>query len=171
MRPAAAFLAALWLLAACKKGPAAPGEEPQQHLEGFHLSQSTHGKPDWDMRAKTAVLLDGDKTARLSLPELEFFKRGKKVSTVVAEAGVIRTDTHDVTLSTRVVVRSLEDGSTLATEELRYSAERKLFVTEREVVVVRPSGRLRGTGLEASPDLSDIRIFNQRTVIDEAPGR
>ena len=158
---------ALLPLAACRRDAAPSFEEPVQRLEGLRLSQSTLGRPGWDLRARSAQLSEGDRVAILSEPELSFFEKKKQVSTVTARAGLVRTDTYDVTLTTEVVVRSLKDESTLTTSELRYSSEKKKFLTDREVQVRRPGGTLRGRGLEASPDLSDIRIFNQRTVLQD----
>jgi len=36
------------------------------------------------------------------------------------------------------------------------------------VSVQRPEGRLQGRGLEAKPDLSEIRIFNQHALVKES---
>lgn len=164
----AAALASL-PLSGCHRHKLLVVEQARQRLEGVQLSQSTVGKPAWNLRARAATLEDNDKVAVLDAPEVAFFKDRKQVSTVSALGGVMRTDTYDVILSTRVVVHGLEDNTTLLTEELRYSSTRKKFFTDRDVLVKRPGGTLRGKGMEASPDLSDIRVYNQRTVIDEAP--
>ena len=165
------FLGALlaWGAAGCHRRGPALAEQPIQRLEGVRLSQSTRGSPAWELQARSATLEQGDSIAVLTAPEVVFFKNKRKVSTVSSVAGVLRTDTYDVTLSTRVIVHSLDDLSTLLTEELRYSSQRKKFLTDRDVLVKRPGGTLRGRGLEASPDLSDIRIFNQRTVMEKLP--
>jgi len=157
------------LLGACHSKRAATAEQPSQRLESVEMSQSTLGKPAWRRRARAATLENGDAVALLDAPEVSFYKERKEVSTVSAESGVLQTDTHDVTLSTNVVVRSLEDKSTLKTSELVYSSQKKKFLTDKDVLVTRPGGTLRGRGLEASPDLSDIRIFNQRTVMEKPP--
>lgn len=167
-RALAAALAAL-PLTGCHRRAAATVEQARQRLEGVQLSQSTLGKPAWDLHAVSATLEDGDKVAVFDAPEIAFFKDKKQVSTLTAAGGVMRTDTYDVTLSTKVVVRGLEEKTTLLTEELQYSSTRKKFFTDREVVVQRPGGTLHGRGMEASPDLSDIRVYNQRTVMQEAP--
>lgn len=152
--------------AGCHRKAKAVAEEPVQRLEGFSLSQSNHGSPTWDLTARFAQLTDADKHALLEKPALSFYKKRKEVSTVKAEKGRVRTDTYDVVLSCEVVVTSLEDRTVLKTEELTYDSTARKFRTNHDVVVTRPGGSLRGTGLEASPDLSDIRIFNQRTVIE-----
>lgn len=153
----------------CHRRDPALAEQPIQRLEGVRLSQSILGSPSWELQARSAALEQGDSIAVLTTPKISFFKNKRKVSTVSSVMGLLRTDTYDVMLSTRVIVHSLDEHSTLATEELRYSSRRKKFLTDRDVLVKRPGGILRGRGLEASPDLSDIRIFNQRTVMEKLP--
>lgn len=166
---ALALLAAALLSAGCHRTRETLADQPSQRLEEVRLTQSSHGKPAWDLLASRASLENADATAVLTAPEVVFYKDRKAVSKVSAEMGVVQTVTHDVTLSSSVVVRGLDEGTTLSTEELVYSSKKKKFVTDRDVLVKRPGGTLRGKGLEASPDLSDIRIFNQRTVIEERP--
>jgi LPS export ABC transporter protein LptC len=163
------LLAAAALSGACGHSKHPAGEEPVQKLEDFSMSQTTLGSPAWELHARSAILTEGDTKAQLQSPDLVFFKNHRKVSTLVAKAGFVRTDTYDVTLTSAVVVHSLDDDSTLMTEELRYSSQRKLFVTDKDVLVKRPGGVLRGTGLEATPDLSDIRVFKQQTRLKELP--
>ncbi len=166
MRPSRLLpLALLPLVAGCRRRGGAAIEEPIQRLEGLRLAQSTLGSPGWDLTAKSAELQESDKVAQLAEPSLRFYEKKKEVSTVDAHEGVVRMDTYDVTLTSDVVVRSLHDHSTLTTQELHYSSKLKRFVTDAEVEVRRPDGVLRGKGLEATPDLSDIAIFNQRTVL------
>ena len=50
-------------------------------------------------------------------------------------------------------------------EELLYSSARGKFFTERDVEITRPDGVVRGKGMEATPDLSEVTIFKQRTDI------
>lgn len=131
------------------------------------MSQFYRGSPSWELQAKTATLKDDARRAALTSPEIRFYKDKKPVSRVTALSGFIRLDTQDVRLSSSVVVTSAEDNSVLKTEELDYSSAKKRFVTDKEVVVRRPDGVLHGRGLEATPDLSEIRIFNQSSVIKE----
>jgi LPS export ABC transporter protein LptC len=122
------------------------------------------------LKARAAVLQEDSGQAQLSLPRMEFYSKRRVVSRVNALSGLVRLDTHDVRLSSSVVLEALEEHAVMRTEELDYSAKRNLFTTEAEVLIERPEGRLRGKGLQAKPDLSEIRIFNQRSVVKEAPG-
>lgn len=167
MRP---FLAALLLAStACAKRDAAPHEERRQVMEGMTLSQSEKGKPAWTLKASYAVLREDDKRAILTEPRMEFYKNGKAISRVTALSGEVETESSDVKLSSSVAMLSYEDKSHLTTSELFYSAKRGLFTTPAEILIKRPEGVLRGKGLEATPDLSVIRIFNQSSTLSGAP--
>ncbi len=133
------------------------------------MSQSTRGAVDWSLKARSAVLREDAKLAELTEPRMEFLKNGKVVSRVSSLRGIVRTDTHDVVLSTGVVLDAIEDRSVLKTETLDYSSKTRLFTTQADILVTRPDGVLRGRGLEAKPDLSEIRIFNQQSVIKGKP--
>lgn len=165
------LLLALALLPAAACGPkrAAPAEERTQTLEGLELRQSEGGRPSWTLKARLAVLREDQKKALLSEPVMEFLRAGKVVSRVTAAAGEIGTDTRDVVLEREVTLDSLDDRSRLTTERLDFSSARQRFTTDREVLVKRPEATLRGSGLEATPDLSEIRVFNQRTDLKERP--
>lgn len=158
---------ALLPAAACGPRPAAPAEERTQILEGLELRQSEAGRPSWRLKARLAVLREEQKKAVLTEPSMEFLRGGKVVSRVTALEGEVGTETQDVRLARAVTLDSLDDKSRLTTEELVYSSTRKLFRTDRDVLVKRPEGTVRGRGLEATPDLSEIRIFHQRTDIKE----
>ena len=152
-------------LAGCRKSAPPPTYEARQVLEEFKMTQTHLGRPAWTLGARTAILKEDSKQALLSEPRMEFITNGKPTSRVRAASGLLHTDTHDLQLSTSVVVESLEDHSILKTEELLYCDAKKLFETQAEIELTRPGGVLKGRGLKAKPDLSEIRIFNQRSVI------
>ena len=164
------FFAALLLASsACGKSAENGHEERRQVMEGLTLSQSEKGQPSWTLKSRRAVLREDSSLATLADPMMEFYKNGKAVSRVTALAGEVETETHDVRLSSRVVMDSFEDKSHLTTSELFYKSKRGLFTTPADILLARPEGVLRGKGLEAKPDLSEIRIFDQRSVLIAAP--
>ncbi|MBI4371184.1 MAG: LPS export ABC transporter periplasmic protein LptC [Elusimicrobia bacterium] len=166
-----AALAALALTAAaCRRGaPPAPPEERREVVEGLILSQSERGRPAWTLRAPLAVMRADDDVALLSDPVMDFHRGGRVVSRARARTGTARTDSHDVRLSSAVVLDSFDDRSRLITEDLLYSASSGRFHTDAKVEVRRPEGVLRGSGLDAAPDLSEIRIRDQRSVLSGTP--
>lgn len=162
-----AFLtaAAALTLSACRRSKAPAAREPTQRLSGLTLSQSRRGVPLWSLRAEAAVLHDVESRADADEPRMAFYQDGRLASRLSAAAGSVDLKTNDVRLSSGVVVTSLQDRSVLRTEQLVYSSSKKKFYSDADVRVTRPGGSLTGRGLEATPDLSDIRIFNQRAVM------
>jgi LPS export ABC transporter protein LptC len=141
---------------------------PRQTMQGFWLSQSLLADRLWTLEADNAVLNENS-TADLSEPHLTFYKN-RKVSTIVTSVyGLVHMDSQDIELSTTVVATSKEDQTVLKTEKLFYSSSRKKIYTDLPVVLTKPNGVLHGRGLEANPDLSDIRIFNQKTDLSKTP--
>ncbi len=164
------MLASLLLGAsACTKRATDAPEERRQVMEGLTLSQSEKGEPSWSLKSRRALLREDSKLALLTEPVMEFYKAGKAVSRVTALSGEVETETNDVRLSSSVALDSFEDKSHLTTTELFYNAKRGRFTTTADILVTRPEGVLRGKGLEAKPDLSEIRIFDQRSVLSGAP--
>ena len=159
-------LAALLLAgSACGRSGEAEREERRQVMEGLTLSQSDGGEPSWTLKSARAVLREDAKLATLTQPVMEFYKKGKAVSRVTALAGEVDTESHGVRLSSSVVLDSFDDRSRLTTTELFYDSARGRFTTTADILVKRPEGVLRGRGLEAKPDLSEIRIFNQSSTL------
>lgn len=160
-----AFLALLLGASACAPAPASPRTVRRQTIEGLTLSQSDGGRPAWTLRSRLALLREEENAATLEAPAMEFYRDGRAVSRVTARFGEIATDTRDVKLSSSVVLNSYEDRSILTTDALSYSSRDRLFRTDSEVVVRRPEGVVHGQGMEATPDLSEIRIFHQHSVL------
>jgi LPS export ABC transporter protein LptC len=163
------ILAALLLASsACGRSGEAGHEERRQVMEGLTLSQSEKGEPSWTLKSRRAVLREDAKLATLTEPVMEFYKKGKAISRVTALAGEVDTESHGVRLSSSVVLDSFDDRSRLTTTELFYDSARGRFTTTADILVKRPEGVLRGKGLEAKPDLSEIRIFNQSSTLSGA---
>jgi len=153
-------------LAACRRGGVG-SSAARQNLEDFTLRQSQHGVALWELQARYAVLREDAGEAQLFEPRMQFFRDGAVASRLRSVSGRVLIDTHDVILSTGVVLEALLERSMLFTDSLSYSSKKDLLSTDSEVRVQRPEGRLLGRGLQAKPDLSEIRIFNQRSVVEK----
>ena len=160
-------LAIILCCGACQVKTNTSREERRQRMEGVTLSQSMKGSPAWTLKSRLALLREDDQRALLSDPEMEFYREGKAVSHVTALSGEVNTESHDVRLSSNVVLNSYEDRSQMTTSVLTFSSSRQRIATASPIELKRPEGVLRGSGLDASPDLSEIRIFDQRSVFHE----
>ncbi len=99
---------------------------------------------------------------------MQFFKEGKLASRVSSRTGRVSLDTHDVVLSSSVVLTSAADQSVLKTDLLNYSSKENKLWTESDVELRKPAGVMRGRGMRASPDLSDVQIFHQESHLKSA---
>jgi LPS export ABC transporter protein LptC len=157
------LFAALVCAVSCGSRLQSPVESRTQTIESLTLSQSENGQPAWSLRSHQASLHEDEKIATLDRPTMEFYRDARVISQVTAVTGEVQTETHDVKLSSSVVLDSMDDHSRLTTDTLMYSSKRSKFYTHSPVMVRRPDGIIRGEGMEASPDLSEIHIFRQRS--------
>jgi len=152
--------------AGCRRVTGAPAA-PLQVMRDFTLRQSVRGVLAWDLQASTAVLHEEAGDAVLAEPRMQFYRDGRVASKLRALSGRVLVDTHDVFLSSSVVVDAIEERAVLHTEALTYSSKRNLFTTDADVQIQRPEGDLQGRGMVAKPDLSELHIFNQKSLVKD----
>lgn len=158
-------------LGACsnEKTAAPPVAETRQILEGFSLRQSKQGSLSWSLSARIALLHENSRQVSITEPRLEFYNDSKLAARGESLRGLTDLGTSDVVLSSAVKVSSLRDGAVLTTDSLTYLSKNKQFTTESPVVLRRPGVILRGRGLRANHDLSEVRIRNQTTEVSPSP--
>ncbi|MBI5624873.1 MAG: LPS export ABC transporter periplasmic protein LptC [Elusimicrobia bacterium] len=152
------------LSASCKTAKPDP-HAPQQSLEGFTMTRSKDGVPVWKLKARLAILREDTKKALLTEPVLEVQEEGKLVLRARALRGTAHIETHDVLLTGSAKLDFVQEDSVLETEELQFVPATRQFKSDRDVVLRRPGAVIRGTGCVAGADLSEVRVFNQRSVI------
>jgi LPS export ABC transporter protein LptC len=161
-----ALILGLTILSACTGESVTPAENPGQILEHFTMNQVKQGAARWKLSAPHAeIQLDG--AADLVKPKILFFKLGTHASTVTAEKAVITGKDQDMRLEGDVLIIAHAEKTELRTQRLDYNAEAGRFRSNKEVLITRPGGRLKGSGMEGDPALSDITIYNQETVISK----
>ncbi len=176
---------ALLFIAGCYAPPTTPADfadKPDQWVEKFTITETRSGVPVWVLNSEIAkfynsqskVVLDNIKIEFMSMPpsvkkrSKESLMQAKKAQTLSARLsapkGEVQTVTRDLSAWGGVHVQS-QDGSTLSTERLNYSAARQRVWTESHVKIVRKESTLIGEGMEATPDLSTVKIFKHRAEI------
>lgn len=134
---------------------------PEQALEKFSITETEGGKPHWVLEASSAQILESQKKVLLQLPVVKFYEKGEYVSTLVAASGRINTETYDIWGEGKCTLTTTK-GERLETSNLRYRADQKKILTDEQVTLVRADETIYGKGMEASPDLSLIKIRSQR---------
>lgn len=175
------LIASLLTLSACSSHSNSTSsiEKPDQWIEKFTITETRNGIPIWILRSEMAQVYNKQNKATLDQISIQFmnppknnsFKSllvTKKSQTLAARLsapkGEVNLDTHDLTLWNGVKVQS-EDGTTLFSEQLRYSTEKQKIFTEAPIKIVKKDSILIGEGLEADPDLSTVKIFRHEASI------
>ena len=157
-------------------------EKPDQWVEKFTIRETQGGMPVWILNSEIAQVYDKKKKITLDNFKIEFMNhKGNKKSNsresllfakkhltaaalLSAPKGEVNTENKDLVAWGGVAVES-EDGTTLTTEHLQYSTRNQKITTESAIRIVRKDSILIGEGLEAAPDLSEVKIFHHKASI------
>lgn len=155
----------LVLLCACggKKDTTDVAQGPSQQAYGVIISQSEMGTSEWLLTTKQAKFFDDEQYVDLVKPSLIFNKKGQQDSTVKADEGVYDMLKSLITLNGNVVGVSLNEGATIKAKKAYYDVTRKIIWTDTDVSVTRGGVTVKGKGVKASSDLSEIEIIKQET--------
>lgn len=172
---------------AMMEAPQELSEKPDQWVEKFTITETLAGLPVWILRSQSAEVYNKKMRVHLDQIQIQFMKtapslekglakksgkesllaakRAQKVAALLsAPKGEVEMDTRDLVAWGGVKVES-EDGTKLLTERLRFSTSRQKILTEAAVKIVRANSVLLGEGLEASADLSDVKILRHQAEI------
>jgi len=152
-------------LAGCQSGepPSDAGESgalPDQEIDGFRLTQTSDGEKVWVLTADRALVFEEPKRVEMVAFRVDFFSENGDVrSTMTARNGLLLQRTNDMEAFGNVVVVS-EDGTRLTTERLTWNERTGKIESDRFVRVVQGRDEFTGVGLEADPDLKNIRVMS-----------
>lgn len=138
-----------------------PKVKADAELREVHLVETREGQKLWEVKADRVQAFE--KEAKVQAREVT---RPVEVilytdqGVVHASAGTVLLNlrTKDLTLEGNVKAAS-EQGTHLLTDSLSWSAERRRFFSDQEVVVVRGGLVNRGRGLEGEGGLERVRIL------------
>lgn len=163
------FLGALFVLAAalvCATGCDRDGEgggrgsraRADQEIDGFTLTQTREGTKLWVLKADNALVFERADQVELSDLRIDFFTEAGEVrSTLTADKGFLSRRTNDMEVRGDVVVYAA-DGTILTTETLTWNERTGKVETEDSVRVTKDNDVMTGDGVEADPDLKNIRV-------------
>jgi len=129
-----------------------------QEVDGFTLTQTREGARVWSISADHALIYeDADRVEMIDL-RVDFFNEDGEVrSTLTANEGILARRTSDMEVLGDVVVYAA-DGTVLTTERLTWDERKGQVETDRPVRVTKGEDVMTGVGLEADPDLKNIRV-------------
>lgn len=191
------LLAGLLFQAGCKKPPTEKStvlnsngifETPELVLKGLRVQSYLKNSLEWNMDAQKGEGFTTSSFFRLFEMNLDLFKNGGKSAAIQSDQAFIdfsQTGSSqpvvqkmtgfamgpgDMLALGNVVVVST-DGSKLLTDWLHYHRQTDLITSTAPVQLLRADSLTHGTGLEATPDLTRVKIFKQTVVIKGEEGK
>jgi LPS export ABC transporter protein LptC len=171
LRPRPGSLCAVvWILAALA-GCGTPAPEPLQEagsdsipaqtFRNLELRETTEGKLEWVLRARTAWQSSPGSPTQLESLRVDFYQQGDEIRSVLtADSG--RVDSREGNLeATGNVVVVTPDGNRLETEQLSWDRRDARVTSEVGVRLVHGSDVLTGVGFESDPNLEHFELFKE----------
>jgi len=165
-RAAALVLIALLALSGCQSSePPSEREEgsvvPDQEIDGFALTQTHDGTKVWVLKADRALVFEQAGRVEMTDLRVDFFRESGEVrSTLTAKEGLLQQRTNDMEAFGDVVVYA-DDGTTLTTQRLTWNERTGKIESDRFVRVVQGRDEFTGVGIEADPDLKNLRVKSE----------
>ena len=135
-----------------------------QVLKDFQMQDILDGTKNMMVESPEGRISEQKREADVDKPHITFYKNGAVSSVLDAPQGRVGLDSHEVLAWGGVTVVT-PDSSTLTTEHLRYNPKNKHLMTDAPVHIVKPDSITDGIGMDAEPDLSNVRIGHQKAHI------
>jgi LPS export ABC transporter protein LptC len=162
-----AALSILLFLAGCGTPAPEPLEEtgsesmPTQTFRNLELRETTEGKLEWVLRARTAWQGSPGSPTRLESLGVDFYQRSGEIRSILtADSGRVDSRHGDLEAIGNVVVVT-PDGNRLETEQLSWDRKGSRVTSEVAVRLVHGSDVLTGVGFESDPNLERFELFEQ----------
>lgn len=167
--------------------PMDPNNPPELRMEKMRTQSFGPSGVEWELITPSAQGFSKQNKMYAQDIKIVMYEKGRKSTDLTANEGVIRfEDTQvssaavpvrlkqgavglgpgDLYLTGDVVAVSTE-GSKLFTDWLRYDKSSGLITSTAPVRVVREDSITEGVGMEATSDLSQVKIFKQTVTIKE----
>ncbi len=134
---------------------------PDQEIDGFRLTQTRDGEKLWVLSASRALVYEEADRVELERLRVDYFDdEGGVRSTLTAKEGLLRRRTSNMEARGNVVVVA-HDGTRLVTDRLTWNERTGKIESDRFVRVTQGDDVFTGVGLEADPDLKDIKVKSE----------
>lgn len=154
-----------------KRSGSIPHEENEQWIEGVHLTETSEGKKEWELKAARALSAKDKGNWVLKTVDAKFFggKSDDNFFQVLGDEGQVVTASKDMSVKGQVLVKS-HNGYEFRTDSVKYQSDKKTLTSNDPVEMIgRPDEdgeamELKGSGLIANVDeqtmdiLKDVRL-------------
>jgi LPS export ABC transporter protein LptC len=162
------FIPLLLFAFGCKNKKTQIEEMPpiaEQAVEKFTITETEFGKLKMVLESESAVIDEKTNIAVLKLPRIKFYEDGKYSSLLVSETITIDLETYDIKGGGKCSINTAKNEN-LQTTNLQYDAKRKKIFSNEPIKITRNSETIYGESFESDPDLENIVIRKQRTIIN-----
>ncbi len=134
------------------------GTLADQEVDGFTLTQTREGTRVWSISADHALIYEDADRVEMIILRIDFFDDDGEVrSTLTANEGILARRTNDMEAIGNVIVYAA-DGTILTTERLSWNERKGKVESDRPVRVTKGDDVMTGVGVEADPDLKNIKV-------------
>lgn len=168
MRPGGArglALAGCLVLAGCRAAAPEPSPFPDRRatgpdalMYGVKAAQAVNGRVEWEIVAQKAWHSRQAERLHGRGVRVYYYPEGRNTATLYATA--VRYDVEERRLLARGDVRVESETAVLETSELEFDSRRGKVYSDKAVKITRGENVMTGTGLEADPDLRNMRILD-----------
>lgn len=157
---------------------------PELSMENLKVQSIGPRGIEWELTSPKGEGFTEKNMMSVAAIRIQMYENAQKSSEITADVGYMATgpvnpavlgQIHlpvtlsefkdgDILFSGQVVVVST-DGQKLATDWLHYRRDADLIVSSAPVRVERQDSVTTGTGMEATPDLTNLKIFKQNVLI------
>ncbi len=151
----------------------------QLSMRPMHVQFFGENGMEWELNAPEAHGLAQAAVLSANQIDITLYQSGQKSTNITADEGFINTSQDnwrgaglpilkpgDMYLTGHVVVVST-DSSRLTTDWVNYKKTEQVIVSTAPVEILKENTVTKGRGLEASPDLRSVKIFEETLVIKE----
>jgi LPS export ABC transporter protein LptC len=132
---------------------------PRQVLRNLTLRETTDGKLEWVLRARTAWRVSASSSTDLESLRVDFYQGSDAIrSHLVADSGSVDSEKGELRARGHVVVTTPE-GNRLETSELFWDRKNTKVRSEDSVRLIRGTDVLTGVGFESDPNLEHYELF------------
>jgi LPS export ABC transporter protein LptC len=131
---------------------------PDALIEGLHLVSSVKGVKQWELYARQARLYQDRKQAYADELYVQYLKKGKVISTLTADKGIIQTDTNDTSADGHVELVA-ENGAKLETDHLQWEAESESIQTNSRVHIYKGADDITAVGMTSDAKLNNLHFM------------
>lgn len=135
-------------------------------MKGFTLVQTISGNKKLEIKAEEAQIFPKEKIIKFNVVKAKYFDKGKEISDLKSNEGLIYTDTNDMEISGNVVLIT-QDKSKLETEKLKWADKAGKLITDKFVKVTKGDNIMTGIGMESDMMLENVLIKKVTTKISD----